>query len=64
LRPHHRADLLTKLAPIEYRPDCRDERWERFLADAAGGDAEFVAFLQVVAGYTLTGDTSEERLFL
>jgi|GEM_PF-1464204 len=64
LRPHNRADMLTKLAPVEYRPGCRCERWERFLADATGGDAELVAFLQVVAGYTLTGDTSEEKLFL
>lgn len=64
LRPHNRADLLTKLTPIEYRPDCRSERWERFLADATGNDPELIAFLQTVAGYTLTGDTSEEKLFL
>ena len=64
LRPHNRADLLTKLAPVEYRPGCRCDRWERFLVDATGGDAELVAFLQTVAGYTLTGDTSEEKLFL
>jgi putative DNA primase/helicase len=64
LRPHDRADLITKLAPVEYRPGCRCERLERFLASACGGDPALVAFLQVVAGYTLTGDTSEEKLFL
>ena len=26
-RPHDRRDLLTKLAPVEYRPGLRDERW-------------------------------------
>ena len=64
LRPHDRRDLLTKLAPVEYRPGLRDERWERFLQDATGGDAELIGFLQVVSGYTLTGDTSEEILLL
>lgn len=64
LRPHNRADLLTKLAPVEYRPGVRCDRWERFLSDATGGDADVVAFLQVCAGYTLTGETTEEKLFL
>ena len=64
LRPHNRADLLTKLAPVEYRPGCRCERLERFLSDATGGDMDVVAFLQVIAGYTLTGLTIEEILLL
>lgn len=64
LRPHNRADLLTKLAPVKYLPGYCCKRWERFLIDATGGDAELIAFLQVVAGYTLTGDTSEEILLL
>ncbi|MCX6991834.1 MAG: phage/plasmid primase, P4 family [Kiritimatiellaeota bacterium] len=64
LRPHNRADLLTKLAPVKYLPGYCCKRWERFLVDTTGGDAELIAFLQVVAGYTLTGDTSEEILLL
>lgn len=64
LRIHDQADLITKLVPVEYRPDAKDWRWEKFLADATGSDTELTAFLQVAAGYTLTGDTSEERLFL
>jgi len=64
LRPHNRADLLTKLAPVEYRPEATCKRWEQFLDDSTGGDADLIAFLQTVAGYTLTGDTSEEKLFI
>jgi putative DNA primase/helicase len=64
LRPHDRAALMTKLAPVEYHPGTRCERWERFLSDATGNDAPVIRFLQSVAGYTLTGDTSEEKLFL
>jgi putative DNA primase/helicase len=64
LRPHDPADMLTKLAGVDYRPGATCPRWERFLHDATGGDSELVAFLQIVSGYTLTGDTSEEKLFL
>jgi putative DNA primase/helicase len=60
LRPHNQGDMLTKLTPVEYHPDCRCPRWERFLQDATGHDAEFIAFLQVLAGYILTGHTRED----
>lgn len=64
LKPHDRGDMLTKLAPVEYHPGQRDERFEKFLNDATGHDPDVITFLQVVSGYTLTGDTSEEKLFL
>ncbi len=64
LRPHRRADLITKLAPVEYIKGHTDARWDGFLDDATGGDKELADFLQIATGYTLTGDTSEERMFL
>ena len=64
LRPHNRSDLITKLAPVEYRPGLRDARWERFLDSSTRSDVALIDFMQVAAGYTLTGDTSEEKLFI
>lgn len=64
LRPHNRAALLTKLAPVEYRPGHRDDRLTQFLRDATGDDVDVIEFLQLVAGYTLTGLTIEEILLL
>lgn len=64
LRPHNRADLLTKLAPVEYHPGRRDDRLTQFLRDATGDDADVIDFLQLVAGYTATGLTIEEILLL
>lgn len=64
LQPHSRTDLITKLAPVEFKPDATCKRWERFLYDSTGGDADLINFLQTVAGYTLTGDTSEDKLFM
>ena len=34
-----------------------------FLADVTGGDAELMAYLQLMVGYCLTGVTSEHALF-
>jgi len=64
LRPHKKSDLLTKLSKVEYRKGATCTRWERFLIDATGNDVDVIRFLQMVAGYTLTGSTIEEKLFL
>lgn len=64
LRPHRREDLLTKLAPVEYDPQARLPLWDDFLHDVTLGDAELSAYLQRAAGYTLTGSSDEEVLFM
>lgn len=62
LRPHDRAALLTKLAPVEFHADARHEVWDKFL-ERMVPDPEVREFLQRAAGYSLTGDTTEEKLF-
>ncbi len=64
LRPHQQDDGITRLAPVEYRPDARYEPWERFLEEVTAGQASMSEFLQRAIGYTLTGDTSEEYVFI
>jgi putative DNA primase/helicase len=64
LREARRDDLITKLAPVTYRMGASSAVWDRFLASATGDDVELQAFLQRAAGYTLTGRTSEEVMFL
>lgn len=63
LRPHTQADLITKRIPIAYDPTATYPDWDRFLDTATGGDHELARFLQRAVGYSLTGDTSEEKLF-
>lgn len=64
LRPHGRADLLTKLANVDYRPDASCPTFEQFLSRIFGGNARGIGFLQRAVGYSLTGDTSEQVFFL
>lgn len=64
LRPHNPSDLITKLCPVEYDPNARSQTWEDHLAKVTGNDEALIEFLQLAAGYSATGDTGEEVLFL
>jgi putative DNA primase/helicase len=63
LRSHRKEDLITKLAPVEYRPKARAPRWLEFLDQVTAGDPAVVAYLQRALGYSLTGDMREQCLF-
>ncbi len=63
LREHRREDLLTKIAGAEYRPDAPATAWAAFLGRVLPGE-ELRAFVQRAAGYSVTGDTSEQCLFI
>ena len=43
LRAHRQADLITKLAPVEYDSKAEAPRWTRFLAEVFQQDAELIA---------------------
>ena len=55
------ADYMTKIASIGPGADC--PIWKQHLFRIMGGDADLVAYLQRVFGYSLTGITREHALF-
>lgn len=61
LRPHRRADLITKVSSVTYDPTARCPTWEAFLARSLP-DAEVRTFLQRFAGYSLTASAREHCL--
>ena len=63
LREHRRQDLITKLAPVEYRPDATAGAWDAFLERVLPGE-ELRGFVQRASGYSATGDTSEQCMFI
>lgn len=63
LAPHDRDQLITKLVPITYDPDAPCDRWELFLRQVLGDNADMIQFLQRAVGYSLTGQTGEQCLF-
>ena len=64
LREHRREDLITHLAPVDFVPGATDPVLDSYLANATAKDPAFARYLQKAAGYTLTGLTDEETVFL
>jgi putative DNA primase/helicase len=64
LRPHNPDDLITRLTAIHYEPEMPTPFWDAHLDRVACGDAELIGYLQRAVGYSLTGLTSENVLFI
>lgn len=63
LRPHRRENLITKLVPANYN-EAKCPVWLEHLDKIMGGNADLIEFLQKAFGYSLTGDTSERKIFI
>lgn len=62
LLPHNRDDLMLKMCPVEYDPDATSELFEEFL-NRIMPVLRVKLYVQEALGYSITGDTSMEKLF-
>ena len=63
-REHRPEDFLTKVSPVIYDPDADCPRWRTFISEIMQGDKARADYLQKAIGYSLTGDTKMECLFI
>jgi len=63
LRPHNREDFITKISDIPYDRDAKAPRFDAFLREVLP-DPELRAYVQRAHGYTLTGLTTEQCMFI
>jgi putative DNA primase/helicase len=63
MREQRQSDFISRLADVCYDPQARSELWDQFIKDIAQGDEQYMAYLQMALGMSLTGDTSEKALF-
>lgn len=63
LAPGRRADLNTRSAAVPFDPEAVCPRWEDHVRTVTQGDAVMAAYLRRLAGYSLTGLTSEQAFF-
>jgi putative DNA primase/helicase len=62
MREALRTEYVTRSTAVA--PRWSEPRlWKKFLAEATGGDVPMQAYLQVMAGYFLTGSTNAHALF-
>lgn len=63
VRPHNRADLITKISPYEYNEDASCDRFQAFLDDVQPNPAIQI-YLQEALGYSMTGTCSDRAFFI
>src|SRR5262249_1591148 len=64
LLPHDPGRLITKLAPVEYDRTAKCPLFDAFLDQIMAGDHEVIWFVLRAIGYSLTGFTTEQCIFL
>lgn len=64
LQPHNPADNISKIVPANYNPGAKCCRWTQFLFEIFCGNQDLINFMHRLCGYALTGDTSEESVYI
>lgn len=64
LREHRRGDLITKLIPVAYDPSATCETFLAFLKRIFSDRQQLIEYVQRAIGYSLTGLTTEQILWL
>jgi len=63
LKCSDRSNFITKHAYVTHIANSKCPRWLKFINEVMGGDKDLVDYLQKVVGYSLTGDTTEQKFF-
>jgi putative DNA primase/helicase len=64
LRESRRTDYITKQFGTAYDKNADCPRWKQFINEVFDNDATTIRYVQAAIGYSLTGDTREQCLFL
>lgn len=64
LKRHNPRDFITGIIQVEYNPNATCPRWVNFLETIFNFNHGIIQYVQRIIGYSLTGDISEQCLFL
>jgi putative DNA primase/helicase len=63
-REHRQEDMITKIANVDYDPDADCPMWKKFVREIMNYKADIIKFVQTAAGWSLSGDISEQTMFI
>jgi putative DNA primase/helicase len=63
-REHRRGDMITKVANVEYNPQADCPLWKKFVREIMDYKTDIIRFVQSASGWALSGDTSEQAMFI
>ena len=64
LQPWSKKDFITKQCNTVYDENCATPLWSKLLETVTQGDTEMQRYIQKALGYSLTGDISEQAVFI
>ena len=64
LQPFNSADFMTKCCKTKYDPNCPTPLWDSLMEKITNGNEEMKKYIQKAFGYALTGDISEQCIFI
>jgi len=63
-REHRQEDMITKIANVDYDPNADCPMWKQFVREIMDYKADIIRFVQTAAGWSLSGDISEQTMFI
>ena len=63
-REHRQEDMISKIANVEYNPQADCPLWKKFVREIMNYKTDLINFLQTAAGWAMSGDTSEQAMFI
>ena len=63
-KPHDHNDLLSKISNVYYDKSIKSDDFADFISKIMQNDAEKISYLQKIFGYSLTGDTRLEQMWI
>lgn len=64
LRPHSKDDYITRRVELNYNSGADCPEWQKFLMSIFQGDSQLIDFMQKSVGYSLSGSTKEQCIFI
>jgi putative DNA primase/helicase len=64
LQAHRAENLITKMAHAEYDPKADCQLWKKFIREIMNYNGDLIRFIQTAVGWAVTGDTSEQSMFI
>ena len=64
IREQNQNDLITRIANVVYDDKADCPAWKQFIREIMNYNTELIHFIQNAAGWAITGDTSEQTIFI
>jgi putative DNA primase/helicase len=64
IREQKQEDFITRIANVEHDQNAQCPVWKQFIMEIMDFNTDLIRFIQTAAGWAITGDTSEQSMFI